>query len=42
MRCKDGSIIYIRQATEPNEKQKEIYKALNIDYQAGEIRHAYI
>jgi len=23
MKCKDGSIIYIRQATEPNEKQKD-------------------
>ncbi len=41
MKCKDGSTIYIRQSTEPTEKQKEIYNALKINHQAGEVTHAY-
>jgi len=41
MKCKDGSTIYIRQSTELTEKQKEIYNALKINHQAGEVVHAY-
>ena len=42
MRCKDGSILYIRQSVEPNERQKEIYNALEIGHQAGEVSRLYI
>lgn len=41
MKCRDGSTIYIRQSTQPTEKQKEIYSALKINHQAGEVVHAY-
>jgi len=41
MKCKDGSTMYIRQSTELTEKQKEIYNALKINHQAGEVAHAY-
>jgi hypothetical protein len=42
MRCKDGSMLYIRQSTELNERQKEIYDALGVKYQAGEVTKVYI
>jgi len=41
MKCKDGTTLYIRQSTELTEKQKEIYDALKINHQAGEVTHAY-
>jgi len=37
MRCKDGSMLYIRQSVELNDRQKEIYNALEIGHQAGEV-----
>jgi len=42
MKCKDGSTLYIRQSTELNEMQREIYDALNIDYKAGDMTKVYI
>jgi len=37
MKCKDHSTLYIRQSSELNEAQKEIYDALGIAYQAGKV-----
>lgn len=42
MKCKDGSTLYIRQSTELNSEQKEIYDALNISYEIGGIRRSYM
>jgi hypothetical protein len=42
MRCKDGSMLYIRQSVELNDRQKEIYNALDIGHQAGEVSRFYI
>ena len=42
MKCKDGSTLYLRQSTELNEKQKEIYDALSIKYKAGDVSKTYI
>lgn len=42
MKCRDGSTLYVRQSTEPTQDEKEIYDALNIDYQAGEVTHTYV
>ena len=42
MRCKDGSMLYIRQSVELNDRQKEIYNALEIGHQAGEVSRFYI
>jgi len=42
MKCKDGSTLYIRQSTESIEDEKDIYDALDIDYQAGEVTHTYV
>jgi hypothetical protein len=41
MKCKDGSTLYIRQSTEPTQKQKEILDALKVNHQAGEVNHVY-
>ena len=41
MRCKDGSMLYIRQSVELNDRQKEIYNALEIGHQAGEVSRFY-
>jgi len=37
MKCKDHSTLYLRQSSELNEAQKEIYDALGITYQAGKV-----
>ena len=37
MKCKDGSMLYIRQSSQANEAQKEIYDALGISYRAGRV-----
>jgi len=42
MRCKDGSTLHIRQSVELNDEQKEIYDALEIPYQIGEVNRVYI
>ena len=42
MKCRDGSTLYIRQSSELNEQQKEIYDALGIKYKAGEVTKTYI
>ncbi|MDQ7061904.1 MAG: transposase [Sulfurimonas sp.] len=42
MKCKDGSTLYIRQSSELNEKQKEIYDALEIKYGAGDVTKTFI
>jgi len=42
MKCKDGSMLYIRQSVELNERQKEIYDALGVKYQASEVTKVYI
>ncbi|MDQ7059871.1 MAG: hypothetical protein Q9M43_01525 [Sulfurimonas sp.] len=42
MKCKDGSTLYIRQSAELNEKQKEIYDALEIKYGAGDVTKTFI
>jgi hypothetical protein len=42
MNCRDGSTLYIRQSSELNDKQKEIYDALGIRYKAGEVSKTYI
>jgi hypothetical protein len=42
MKCKDNSTLYIRQSSELNDKQKEIYDALGIKHKAGEVTKTYI
>jgi hypothetical protein len=42
MKCKDDSTLYIRQSSELNDKQKEIYNALGIKHKAGEVTKSYI
>jgi hypothetical protein len=42
MKCKDGSTLYIRQSTDLNSEQKEIYDALGISYPIGDISRSYI
>ena len=42
MKCKDGSMLYIRQSTELTEEQKEIYDVLKINHQAGEVTRTYV
>jgi len=37
MKCKNHTTLYIRQSSELNEAQKEIYDALGIAYQAGKV-----
>ena len=40
-KCKDGQILYIRKSSLLNEKQKEIYNALNINHKAGSVTKIY-
>ncbi len=40
--CKDGTVMYIRQESEPNDEQKRIYEVLGIDPQAGKRSEVYI
>jgi len=42
MKCKDNTTLYIRQSSELNEKQKEIYDALEIKYRAGDVTKTFI
>ena len=42
MKCKDNTTLYIRQSSELNDKQKEIYDALCIKYKAGDVTKTYI
>ena len=42
MKCKDGTTLYIRQSTELNSEQKEIFDALGMKYQIGDISRSYI
>ena len=42
MKCKDGTTLYVRQSTELNSEQKEIFDALGICYQIGDIARSYI
>ena len=42
MKCKDGTVLYIRQSVELNDKQKEIYDALDLQYQIGNLNRVYI
>jgi hypothetical protein len=42
MKCRDNTTIHIRQSSELNEKQKEIYDALDMKYSAGEVRQTEI
>ncbi len=42
MKCKDGTTLYIRQSTELSSEQKEIYDALGISYQIGDISRSDI
>ena len=42
MRCKDGTTIHIRRSVELELEQKEIYDALNIKYQIGNVNRVYI
>ncbi len=42
MKCRDGSMLYIRQSVELNDRQKEIYDALGVKYHAGEVTKVYI
>ena len=38
MKCKDNTTIHIRQSSELNEQQRGIYDALDMKYNAGEVR----
>ena len=38
MKCRDNTTIHIRQSSELNEQQREIYDALGMKYSAGELR----
>jgi len=40
-KCKDGEILYLRKSTIPNEKQKEILDALNLNHKAGVTTKTY-
>jgi len=40
-KCKDGEILYLRKSTIPNEKQKEILDALNLNHKAGVTTKIY-
>ncbi len=40
--CKDGTVMYIRQSSQPNDEQKRIYEALGIDPQAGKRSEVYV
>ena len=40
--CKDGTVMYIRQSSQPDEEQKRIYEALGIDPQAGKRSEVYV
>ena len=42
MKCKDSTTLHIRQSSELNEVQKEIYDALGMKYSAGEFRQTEI
>ena len=42
MKCRDGSTLYIRQSSELNDRQKEIYDALGINHKVGEVTKTYI
>jgi len=42
MKCKDNTTLHIRQSSELNEEQKEIYDALGLKYSAGEFRQTEI
>ena len=42
MKCRDGSTLYIRQSSELNDRQKEIYDALDINHKVGEVAKTYI
>ena len=42
MKCRDGSTLYIRQSSELNDRQKEIYDALDINHKVGEVVKTYI
>lgn len=42
MKCKDNTTLYIRQSSELNDRQKEIYDALGINYKAGDVTKTYI
>lgn len=35
MKCKDGSMLYVRQSSEASQEQKEIYDALGMSHRAG-------
>ncbi len=40
-KCKDGQILYLRKSSIPNEKQKEILNALNLNHKAGVTTKVY-
>lgn len=40
--CKDGTVMYVRQSSEPNDEQKRIYEALGIDPRAGMRSEVYV
>jgi hypothetical protein len=42
MKCKDNTTLHIRQSSELNEQQKEIYDTLGMKYTAGEFRQTEI
>jgi hypothetical protein len=42
MKCKDETILYVRQSENLNEEQKEIYNTLNIKHKAGKTTKVYI
>lgn len=42
MKCRDNTTIHIRQSSELNERQREIYDALGIKYSAGEVKQTEI
>ena len=42
MKCKDNTTLYIRQSSELNDRQKEIYDALGIKYRAGDVTKTFI
>jgi len=42
MKCKDNTTLHIRQSSQLNDAQKEIYDALGINYKAGAVIKTYI
>jgi len=42
IKCRDGSTLYVRQSVELNDEQKEIYDALGLKYQIGDVSRVYI